>query len=356
MTLCEVSPGSASTPAPAPEAVDASASPGRPSTKRPPDAPTDAPADAPTWGWAVVEIRRDGTLGRPSRRPGHGAGRGDGDRRRDRRCPTHVGCESYRRSCRLTWGRSTCRTETSTRLPLRSCAARVPGPGHRPVSTAWDDWLTSWRSRAISGAPADWPGWFRTLPRTRARAPITPRWRGRGSPWSAQTSRRRVGTSESWPARPARMRSQWLATSVLLVEARLLIATGEPDAATRLLVGASEVGSPAGESGWFSDLVTIARAEALLASGEPQRSLAALTPMPVRAGTEAAVVAASALRGIGDRPWGSGSLEPRGSRPGPRAAGAADPGVAARVPARRGPRQARSGTFRVGSSPAVGDG
>ena len=46
--------------------------------------------------------------------------------------------------------------------------------------------------------------------------------------------------------------------------------------------------------------MTIARAEALLASGEPQRSLAALTPMPVRAGAEAAVVAAAARRGIGD--------------------------------------------------------
>ncbi|MCA1480761.1 hypothetical protein, partial [Bradyrhizobium sp. NBAIM08] len=59
----------------------------------------------------------------------------------------------------------------------------------------------------------------------------------------------------------------WLATSVLLVEARLLIASGEPDAATRLIVGAAEVGSVTGGSGWLADILTIAKAEALLASG-----------------------------------------------------------------------------------------
>jgi LuxR family maltose regulon positive regulatory protein len=87
---------------------------------------------------------------------------------------------------------------------------------------------------------------------------------------------------------------------VLLVEARLLIASGEPDAATRLIVGAAEVGSVTGGSGWLADILTIARAEALLASGEPQRALAALTPAPTRAGAAAAVLAASARRGIGE--------------------------------------------------------
>ena len=92
----------------------------------------------------------------------------------------------------------------------------------------------------------------------------------------------------------------WLAASSLLVEARVLMATGEPEASRRLLAGACEFGSPFDGPGWLSDLVTIARAEALLASGEPQRSLAALTPMPEHAGTAAAVVVASARRWIGD--------------------------------------------------------
>jgi LuxR family maltose regulon positive regulatory protein len=92
----------------------------------------------------------------------------------------------------------------------------------------------------------------------------------------------------------------WLAASALLVDARVLLATGEPEASRRLLAGACEEGSPLGGPGWLSDLLTIARAEALLASGEPQRSLAALTPMPEYAGTAAAVVVASARRWIGD--------------------------------------------------------
>ena len=92
----------------------------------------------------------------------------------------------------------------------------------------------------------------------------------------------------------------WLTASRLLVEARLLVAAGQPDAATRLLAGASELASVARTSGWLSDLVTIARAEALLASGEPQRALALVTPLPPRAVVEASVVTAAARRSIGD--------------------------------------------------------
>jgi LuxR family maltose regulon positive regulatory protein len=92
----------------------------------------------------------------------------------------------------------------------------------------------------------------------------------------------------------------WLHVSRLLVEARLLMAADQPDAATRLLAGASEVRIPARTSDWLTDLVTITRAEALVASGEPQRALAMVTPLPARAVLEATVVAAAARRGIGD--------------------------------------------------------
>jgi LuxR family maltose regulon positive regulatory protein len=92
----------------------------------------------------------------------------------------------------------------------------------------------------------------------------------------------------------------WLATSVLLVQARLLIASGEPDAATRLIAGAAAAGSLTGGSRWLADMLTIAKAEALLASGESHRALATLTPAPASVSAAAAVLAADARRGIGD--------------------------------------------------------
>jgi hypothetical protein len=140
------------------------------------------------------------------------------DRPRRRRPPPRpprredAGYETSHLSCRPTWDRSTCRTEASTRPQQRSRGARVPGHPLRAASTASDAWPTSWRSRAIYGAPPDWPRWSPTRPRgPRAQASIMPRWRGRGSPWSAQTSRRRVGGWQSWPTRSARTRIRgWL--------------------------------------------------------------------------------------------------------------------------------------------------
>ncbi len=92
----------------------------------------------------------------------------------------------------------------------------------------------------------------------------------------------------------------WLATNRLLVEARLLVALRLPDAATRLLAEALELETPLSTSGWIADLLTTERADSLLAAGEPHRALAALTPLPQRTLVEAAVVAATARRDIGD--------------------------------------------------------
>ena len=92
----------------------------------------------------------------------------------------------------------------------------------------------------------------------------------------------------------------WESTSRRILQAKLLMATGEPEAATHLLASHREHSSSPGLTDWMSELVDVTRAESLLAAGEPQRALAAVTPIPARASVEAMVVAAAAYRVIGD--------------------------------------------------------
>jgi LuxR family maltose regulon positive regulatory protein len=91
----------------------------------------------------------------------------------------------------------------------------------------------------------------------------------------------------------------WLVAVQRLVEARLLTAGGEPEAAIRLLARAAST-EPPGLSPWLADQLLIASAEALLAAGEPQRALAMITPEPALAAVEAGVLTASARCDIGD--------------------------------------------------------
>jgi LuxR family maltose regulon positive regulatory protein len=97
-----------------------------------------------------------------------------------------------------------------------------------------------------------------------------------------------------------RGRDPWLATSHALLEAKLSIAVGAPEAATRLLAVRGMADPAGGSTDWLSDLVTVVRAEALIASGEPHRAMALLTPVPQHAVVEAMVMAALARRMIGD--------------------------------------------------------
>lgn len=99
---------------------------------------------------------------------------------------------------------------------------------------------------------------------------------------------------------PQRHHSPWLETARVLAEARLLTATSRPDAAIGVLAGGVDTTDIAPESGWISGVVDAARAEALLACGEPRRALAAVTPLPDPAKGEASVAAAAARLGIGD--------------------------------------------------------
>jgi LuxR family maltose regulon positive regulatory protein len=94
-------------------------------------------------------------------------------------------------------------------------------------------------------------------------------------------------------------RESWLATSRLLVEARLLGATRRPDAATRILAQTLDSNvDPV--TGWPSAALTTARADMLLAADEPRRALAVLTPLPDPAAVEASVVTAAGRHAIGD--------------------------------------------------------
>ncbi len=94
-------------------------------------------------------------------------------------------------------------------------------------------------------------------------------------------------------------RECWLATSRLLVEARLLGATRRPDAATRMLAQTLDSSVDA-VTGWASAALTAARADMLLAADEPHRALAVLTPLPDPASVEASVVTAAGRHAIGD--------------------------------------------------------
>lgn len=90
----------------------------------------------------------------------------------------------------------------------------------------------------------------------------------------------------------------WFATAHALLQARLLVATQQPDAASRLLAAATTKTQE--RTSWGDGILAAAHAEALLAAGESQRALATLTPLPDDARAEAAVVTAAGRQAIGD--------------------------------------------------------
>jgi ATP/maltotriose-dependent transcriptional regulator MalT len=90
----------------------------------------------------------------------------------------------------------------------------------------------------------------------------------------------------------------WQATVRLVVKARLLIVTQRPDAAVRLL-REQPLAATTG-SGWAAGVLSSLRAEALLEAGEPARALAELTPLPPGAVADSSVVIAAARLAVGD--------------------------------------------------------
>lgn len=98
---------------------------------------------------------------------------------------------------------------------------------------------------------------------------------------------------------PVQEPGPWLETARVLAEAKLLMATSQPDAAVGLLAGVVDTAQRT-PSGWITGVMDAMRAEALLAAGEPQRALGAVTPLPDPTIAEASVAAAAARRDIGD--------------------------------------------------------
>lgn len=92
----------------------------------------------------------------------------------------------------------------------------------------------------------------------------------------------------------------WLATSVLLARSQVLVRRGGADTASRLLAAAVTSHHEADWPDWTREVLTVGRAAALLAAGEVQRCLAVLTPMPVHARPAATVLVAVARHRVGD--------------------------------------------------------
>jgi len=275
MTLCETRPGSVTTTEPE---------------------ITEPGADVPTWGWAVVEIRRDGSWGAPRVLPATGP------------------VEAVAAAATTPTPSAHLLRELPPMLQAhlgslhvgngdlhQAVIAFTRGADARAGSSVRDDCLGRLaHAEAMHGDLRRASRHVGMLSKSRPNtglehALLAKAWVALQHADFAEAQRR----LDAFVALSGPHQEAWLKTSGLLVEAQLLTATGQPDAATRLLAGVSE-GALAPQTGWLTDLVTITRAEALLASGEPQRALAAVTPVPGWAVVEASVVAAAARLRIGD--------------------------------------------------------
>lgn len=109
---------------------------------------------------------------------------------------------------------------------------------------------------------------------------------------------RRLTLAANSDARP----EAWISTVRTLLEARLLLRT-RPDSAVQLLAHGSDGWRPTTtheSGGWADGVLAVAHAEALLALGEPTRALTVLTPVPPGAVVEAGVTVAACRLAIGD--------------------------------------------------------
>lgn len=251
----------------------------------------------PTWGWALVEIRADGTWGEPRVIPAPGT---------VDRPPADV---------RPTVSSSI--TELSELLKTHLAAARVEDAGRSEVAAVLargaDAATPETRSRFlgplahVEALQGDLRRAERHAGQAQAGPPDPHGGSGRAHALLARAwvaleradfhgARRHLDTLDD----VVRGHDAWLATSHVLLDAKLSIAVGAPEAATRLLAAREGAAPAAGPTDWLSELVTVVRAEALIASGEPHRAMALLTPVPQHAVVEAMVMAALARRMIGD--------------------------------------------------------
>ena len=101
----------------------------------------------------------------------------------------------------------------------------------------------------------------------------------------------------------------WVEVAHQLVEARLLVSAGTPEAALQLLAPVMRAAARGEQPGWLMDLLVQADAEALLAAGEPERALALVGPRPTRTPGEQRLKIASALSALDDGAAARAALE-----------------------------------------------
>ena len=252
---------------------------------------------ASTWGWALVEIRSDGTCGEPQVIPAPGAEQPSpvavrppvpsslvelSDLLKD-----HLGASMIGVGDRgdvvalLLQGANAASAETRSRFL---------GPLAHVESIQGDLRRAERHAEQVLSDPCESGGGAGQVHALLARA------------WVAleraefDVARRHLDTLDE----VEHGHDTWLLKSRLLLDAKLSIAIGAPEAATRLLAAREAAAPTLGPTDWLSELLTVARAEALIASGEPQRAMALLTPVPQHAVVEAMVVAAHARRTVGD--------------------------------------------------------
>lgn len=261
---------------------------------------TDPEQGPSTWGWALVEIRADGTWGEPRVIPAPGTVEPPLP---DARPATSVSAPSSI-------------AELSDLLKNHLDAARIDEAGRGEVaavlSRGADAATPETRSRFlgplahVEALQGDLRRAERHVEQAQSGPPDPQGASGRAHALLAEAwialeradfdgARRHLDTLDD----VVHGHDAWLATSHVLLDAKLSIAVGAPEAATRLLA-ARWGAAPAAGSDWLSELVTVVRAEALIASGEPHRAMALLTPVPRHAVVEAMVMAALARRMIGD--------------------------------------------------------
>lgn len=250
----------------------------------------------PTWGWALVELRSDGTYGEPRVIPAPGALEPVPDARTTVASSITELSELLKTHLAATRAEDAGRGEVAAVLSQGADAATVEtrsrflGPLAHVEALQGDLRRAERHVEQVRSGPPDPHGGSGHAHALLARAWIDLE---RADYTEAQGH---LETLEEVVHGP----DAWLATSHVLLDAKLSIALGTPEAAIRALATREGMTPASRSTDWLSELVTVVRAEALVASGEPDRAMALLTPVPRHAVVEAMVTAALARRTVGD--------------------------------------------------------
>lgn len=259
-------------------------------------APVDARApvvflDGVDRGWAVAEIRPDGTLGPWTALPGPATAEAAGPDRAAASAPATMDPLLELRLGQLEAARG--RHGEAVRCMTR--ALRVATPMLRQRCLAELALVEAYASRLQRSAAFDALAEEELPGATSDVLDLARAWRdlAQGDLTDARRRLDRVEQASNLSTNP------WHGTVQVLASAELSLATGRPEAALRVLGEAPPLQDQAID-GWREGVLTAARADALLATGEGRRALALITPLPSAARAEAGVVAAAARAAVSD--------------------------------------------------------